>query len=313
VDLRVAALIAVSVILVTIPLNAVGFLRQAYQEMHFTNLIGAFSNILLLIAFLVAARRSTAVSVFVAIAVLIPLVSAALNFGLLLLQRPYLLKRQGQILKEERRRLLADGIRFLSAAFAPAFMFQWPVYWVARTLPASTSSLFAICIQAIVLPLGFVFGFLWPLWSSTADALARGDHHWLDGQLRRGRALILTIGGCAFFTYLFWGERLLHLWLRKPLDLDWSVRALMGTYVLLAIWEQFYFIMALGFGRLREATAAQFQRAVAFALAVPILTMIGGVRALWCGMCCAILFWTAWRMPGLLHRGDWATESAENA
>jgi O-antigen/teichoic acid export membrane protein len=312
-DLRAAALVAVSVILVTIPLNAVGFLRQAYQEMHLSNLIGAGSNILLLFAFLAAAKRSTAVSVFVAIAVLIPLISAALNFGLLLLQRPYLLQRHGQTLKGERRRLLADGIRFLSAAFAPAFMFQWPVYWVARSLPATTSSLFAICVQATVLPLGFVFGFIWPLWSSTADALARKDHHWLDSQIRRGRALAVAIGSCAFLTYLFFGERLLHLWLRKPLTLDWPERGLMGAYILLAIWEQFYFILALGFGRLHEATAAQFQRAVAFALFVPLLTMVGGVLALWCGMSCVILFWTAWRLPRLLRRIDWMTNGAENA
>ncbi|MGA3264799.1 MAG: hypothetical protein ABSC47_12240 [Terracidiphilus sp.] len=300
-DLRVAALIAVSVTLVTIPLNAVGYLRQAYQEMHFTNLIGAGFNILLLIALLVAARRLTAVAVFVAIAVLIPLGCAALNFVLLILKRPFLLRSQGRIAWEDRRRLLADGIRFLGAAFAPAFIFQWPVYWIARTMPASTSSLFAICIQAIVLPLGFVYGYIWPLWPSTADALARADHHWLDSQIRRGRALIVTIGCCAFFTYLFFGEQLLHLWLRKPLTLDWPVRGLMGVYILLAIWEQFHYIVALGFGRLRQATAAQFQRAVGFALTVPLLTMVGGVRALWCGLCCSILFWSAWRLPRLLQ------------
>jgi hypothetical protein len=75
----------------------------------------------------------------------------------------------------------------------------------------------------------------------------------------------------------------------------------MGAYLLLAIWEQFHFYMALGFGRLREAAMAQFQRAAGFALAMPLLAMIGGVYAVWCGMCCSILFWTAWRLPKLLR------------
>ena len=301
-DLRVAAVIAVSITLATIPLNAVGYLRQAYQEMHFTNLIGTGFNVLLLIALLVAARKSTAIAVFVAIVLLIPLGYATLNFALLAMQRPYLLRKQERIGWEERRRLLADGIRFLSAAFAPAFLFSWPVYWVARTLPASTSSLFAICIQATILPLGFVYGFMQPLWSSTADALAKADHHWIDGQMRNGRALIVAVGGCAFVTYLIFGERVLHLWLRKPVTLDWPIRGLMGAYILLAIWEQYHFYLALGFGRLREATAAQFQRAVVFGLAVPLLAVIGGVMALWIGMCCSILFWTAWRLPRILQR-----------
>jgi hypothetical protein len=269
--------------------------------MHYSNLIGAGSNVLFLIALLVAARRSTSIAVFVAIAVLIPLGSSAVNFGLLLVQRPFLLRSQGSIPWKQRRRLLADGIRFLSAAFAPWFIFPWPVYWIARSLPASTSSLFAICIQAVVLPSGFIYGFITPLWSSTADALARGDHHWLNSQIKRGRALMVAIGSCAFLIYLIFGERLLCLWLRKPLVLGWQERGLMGAYFLLAIWEQFHFTMALGFGRLREATAAQFQRAIVFGLAVPFLTMIGGVRALWVGMCCSILFWSAWRLPRLLR------------
>lgn len=301
-DLRVAAVIAVSMTLATIPLNAVGYLRQAYQEMHLTNLLGTGFNALLLIALLVAARRTTALSVFVAIVLLIPLGYSTLNFVLLMVQRPFLLRKQKRIGWEEKRRLLVDGIRFLSAAFAPAFFFQWPVYWIARTQPVSTSSLFAICIQAIILPLGFVYGFMQPLWSSTADALAKADHHWIDGQIRKGRALIVAVGGCAFFMYLFFGERVLHIWLRKPVTLDWQVRGLMGAYILLAMWEQYHFYIALGFGRLREATEAQFQRAIVFGLAVPLLTVIGGVRALWIGMCCSILFWTAWRLPSILQR-----------
>jgi putative effector of murein hydrolase len=75
----------------------------------------------------------------------------------------------------------------------------------------------------------------------------------------------------------------------------------MGAYILLALWEYFHFTMALGFGHLREATAAIFQRSISFAIAVPLLTKIGGVRALWFGLCCSILLWTAWRLPRLLR------------
>jgi O-antigen/teichoic acid export membrane protein len=300
-DLRIAALIAVSATLAAIPLTAVSFLRQAYQELHISNLIGTCTNFLLLAALLVAARRSTAVAVFVALFVLIPLSTNIVNFGLLFGQRPFLLRLDGEAIWEHSRHLLADGIRYLSAAFSNVLVYQWPVYWIARSLPSSTSSTFAICMQATVLPIGFVLGLLQPLWSSTADAMARGDRDWLDRQMRRGRIAILMVGGSTFLTMLIFGERLVHLWLRKPVALDWWVRGLIGAYILLAIWEHFHFIMALGLGRLREATMAVFQRAVGFAIAVPLLTMAGGAKALWCGMCCSILFWTAWRLPRLLH------------
>jgi O-antigen/teichoic acid export membrane protein len=238
---------------------------------------------------------------FVSLFVLIPLGASTLNHWLFFSRRPFLLRTKGQRVWGESRQLLADGIRFLGAGFSNVLIFQWPVYWVARSLPPTSSSFFAICVQATILPIGSVYGFLQPLWSSTADALARGDHGSLNGQIRRGRAVIVAIGGGAFFTMLFFGERIVHLWLRKPVTLDWLERGLMGMYILLAMWEYFHFIMALGMGRLREATKDVFQRSIGFALVVPLLTSIGGINALWAGMCCSILFWTAWRLPRLLH------------
>jgi hypothetical protein len=83
--------------------------------------------------------------------------------------------------------------------------------------------------------------------------------------------------------------------------MDWQTRGLAGAYIMLAMWEYFHYVLALGFGRLRETTAAIFQRAAGFALAVPLLTMMGGVKAIWVGMCCSILFWSAWRLPKLLQ------------
>lgn len=300
-DLRLAALIAVCGTLCAIPLSSVSFLRQAYQEMHISNLIGTSANLFLLSALLVAVKESASLSVFVAAFVLIPVGSSALNFGLLFLKRRFLLRREGGSTWVEGRRLLADGIRFLGASFSNVLVYQWPVYWITRSLPASTSSKYAICMQAIVLPIGFVTGLLQPLWSSTADARARSDHSWLDRQIYRYRAMIFGVGGSAFLVMLIFGERLVRLWLRKPLDLDWQIRGFLGIYIMLAIWESFQFIIALGFGRLRGATMAVFQRAIVFAIAVPILTMMGGTKLLWCGMCCSILFWTAWRLPKLLR------------
>jgi hypothetical protein len=101
---------------------------------------------------------------------------------------------------------------------------------------------------------------------------------------------------------LLLGQSLVRLWIRQPLTLGWQVRGLIGALILLAIWEQFYFLLALGLGHLKQATTAIFQRSAVFALSVPLLAALGGPKALWCGMCCSILFWTAWRLPRLLHR-----------
>jgi O-antigen/teichoic acid export membrane protein len=308
VDLRVAALIAVSATLAAVPLSAITFLRQAYQELHLSNLLGAASNALLCVALLVAAARSTKLAVFVGVFVLVPLVGQALNFGWLLLQRPFLLRTGGRTLWEGSAQLTADGILFLGASFSSVLIYQWPVYWIARTLSAETSSWFAISMQAVVLPLSAAFGLMQPLWPSTADALARKDHHWLDGHIKKGRAAVIVGGVGGLLVMLVFGQVLMRLWLRKPFVLDWPVRGLMGAYFLLATWEYFHVLLALGFGQLRRASSAVIQRSICFAVAVPALTAFGGLRALWCGMCCSILFWSAWRLPRLLHVQEAAPE-----
>lgn len=300
-DLRTAAVIAVAATLATVPVSAITFLRQAYQELHISNLIGAVSNLLLCIGLVLAARHSTAVTVFVSTFLLIPLVANIFNLGLLLSQRPYLLYSKGMRIWHESRHLLSDGLRFLGASFSSVLLYQWPVYWIARSMPTSTSSWFAICMQLVLLPLASIAGLLQPLWPSTADAIARSDHDWLHKNRRKWRLTVVATGGTAFLVLAVFGQWILQVWLRKPLALDWQTRSLMGAYLFLAIWEYYNFALALGFGRLREAGGAVFQRSVAFAVAVPLLTLTGDTRLLWAGMCCSVLFWTAWRLPRLLR------------
>jgi O-antigen/teichoic acid export membrane protein len=300
-DLRIAVLIAFAATMASIPLSAVQFLRQAYQEIHLTNLFGMVANLYLCVALLLASARSTSVAVFVTIFVLAPPVAYILNFIDMFVRRRYLFCMEEKIDWKESRHLVVDGIRFLGASFSHCLVYQWPVYYIARQLPASVSSQFAICIQAVILMLGVAIGFLQPLWSMTADAVARGDHEWLQKHIRYGRGLIISGGVAVLLVWSFFGETILRLWMRKPLVISWQIRGLMGAYILLALWEYYHFIMAMGFGRLREATTAAFQRALVYAIAMPFLVWIGGVPALWCGLSLSILLWTGWRLPALLQ------------
>lgn len=302
--LRTAAILAATVTLATVPLSAVTFLRQAYQEMHITSFIGAVANALLCIGLLFAAKRSISVAVFVGLFVVTPLIAQVVNLGAMLWQRRYLVRPVGTSSWQESRHLIADGIRFVAADFASMLLYQWPVYWIARTLPPSTSSWFAVCMQAVVLQISFAFGLMMPIWPSAADALARGDHEWINSTIKKGRILIVILGSCAFFVMLFLGRTLLDLWLHRAIPLPWPVRGLMGIYVMLAIWEFYHFMLALGFGRLREAATAIFLRSFVYALLLPLLSRVGGLTLVWCAMCCSILFWTAWRLPTLLRIRD---------
>lgn len=303
-DLRLAALIAVAAALAAVPLSATDVLRQAYQEMHVSNLYGATANILICIALLAAARYSGALAVFVAAFTLPPLAVRMANGGFLIGRRRYLLRTPADFPWRESRLLLGDGLRYLAASFSNVLVYQWPVYWIARTLPASQSAPFAIFMQMVLFSASFAFGFLRPMWSSTADAHARGDHAWLDRQIGIGRATVLLAGAGGLAAMLLFGQQAVRIWLRQPIAMDWQTRGLIGAYILLALWEQLHFLLALGVGQLRKATTAVFQRALFLALALPLLTALGGPRAAWLGMCGSILLWTAWRLPRLLQGGS---------
>jgi O-antigen/teichoic acid export membrane protein len=301
-DLHAAILIAVTVALASIPLSSVDILRQAFQELHISNLLGAASNVVVCLALVVAAHDSMSLMGFIAAFTLPPLVFKIGNWGWLLGRKRYLLRMPHRFPWRESQRLLGDGLRYVLASFSFVLVYQWPVYWIARTLPARESAPFAISMQIVLLSLSFALGFLRPMWSSTADAHARGDHAWLDRQMRKGRLTVVLAGVGMLAAMLLLGQPMVRLWIRQPITLGWQTRGLIGALILLSIWEQFHFLVTLGLGQLREAAIAIFQRAFVFALIVPLLTALGGPRALLCGICCSILFWTAWRLPRLLHR-----------
>jgi O-antigen/teichoic acid export membrane protein len=302
VDLHAAILIAVTTALASIPLSTIDVLRQAFQELHVSNLLGAASNVVVCLALLLAAHDSTALVVFIAAFTLPPLAFKIGNWGCLFGRKRYLARMPNRFPRRECQRLLGDGLRYVLASFSFVLVYQWPVYWIARTLPASKSAPFAISMQIILLSISFAMGFLRPMWSSTADAHARGDHAWLDRQIKNGRVTIVLAGVGVLAAMLLVGQQMVRIWIRQPIMLGWQTRGLIGTLILLSIWEQFHFLLMLGLGQLRQVSMAIFQRAFVFALVVPLLTALGGPKALLCGICCSILFWTAWRLPRLLHR-----------
>jgi O-antigen/teichoic acid export membrane protein len=300
-DLHSAILIAVTVALASIPLSSIDVLRQAFQQLHISNLLGAASNVVVCLALLLAAHYSISLMVFIVAFTLPPLAFKIGNCGCLFGRKRYLLRMPDRFPRRQCQLLLGDGLRYVLASFSFVLVYQWPVYWIARTLPASESAPFAISMQIVLLALSFALGFLRPMWSSTADAQARGDHVWLGSQITKGRLTIALAGVGVLAGILLVGQQIIRMWIRQPIMLGWQTRGLIGAIILLSIWEQFHFLLMMGLGQLRQVSIAIFQRAFAFALVVPLLAALGGPKALLCGICCSILFWTAWRLPRLLH------------
>jgi len=298
--LRSALVVACVATLASLPVSIVGNLRQAYQEMHITNLVGAAGGFVLCVALVAAARAGAGLPVFVACFAGIPVAASLLNGGFLLAGRRYLLSGWREYDVRQSVALTGDGVRFLAASFTSVLLYQWPVYLMARNRPTVESAAFAVSMQLILLPISFIFGVLQPFWGATAEAAARGDLGWVKKQTNRvkwgGAAIALAVGT----VIAVWGERLILVWLGRKVEFGWSLRLFAGAYLLLATWEYLHFVLSLGAGRIREASTMVFARSAVFAAVAPLLVSWGGGAAAWLGLGCSVASYTAWRLPRLL-------------
>jgi len=301
--LRTAALLASVGTIAAVPLSVMDSARQAYQEMHISNLFGTLSNALLCVGLLLTAWFVPTLPAFVAVTALSPLAVRVLNAALLLGRRPYLLgMRRGWGSWVLIRRLAGDGLSYMgAAAVANVLVYQWPVYYMARVRPPLESSAFAVCLQLILLVLSFGFSLAQPLWAAVADATARADTGWVAKVIRRARPAAVAYGTFGLLVFGLRMNVLLKLWLHRPIHVKPVACWLAGAYLLLAMWEYIHWPLALGLGRMKAASNLVFLRAAMFAAFVPLAARYGqaGIMAL---LCASIAFISAWCYPLLLSR-----------
>lgn len=301
--LRTAALLACIGTVAAVPLSVIDSARQAYQEVHISNLFGTLTNAILCVGLLLTAWFVPTLPAFVAVTALSPLAVRLLNAALLFVRRPYLLSaRRGGGSWLLVRRLAGDGLSYMGAAAIANFLvYSWPVYYMARVRPPLESSTFAVYLQLILLALSFGASLAQPLWPAVADAAARADRAWVIRAVRRARAASLVYGACGLLALGLMMNVLLRLWLHRPIHVQPVACWLAGAYVLLATWEYVHWPLSLGLGAMRPASHLVLLRAAVFATFVPFATRYGpvGIMVL---LCVSVILITAWSYPRLLAR-----------
>ena len=301
--LRTAALLACLGTVAAVPLSVMDSARQAYQEMHISNLFGTLSNVILCAGLLLTAWFVPTLPAFVAVTALSPLAVRLLNAALLFVRRTYLLAvRRGCGSWLLVRRLAGDGLSYMgAAAIANVLAYQWPVYYMARVRPPLESSTFAVYLQLILLAFSFGVSVAQPLWAAVADATARADHVWVAKMVRRARAAALAYGACGMLALGLMMNFLLRVWLHRPIHVTPVACWLAGSYLLLATWEYVHWPLCLGLGAMRAASHLVLLRALAFAAFVPFAARYGQVGIM-ASLCASAILTTAWSYPRLLTR-----------
>ena len=300
--LRAAAVLACIGTVIAIPLSVVESVRQAYQELHVNNLLNALSNAIVCLGLLLVAWLEPTLPAFVAVTAFGPQVVRVLNAALLFRRRPYLLATRHRASWSQTRWLARDGLSYMSAAaIASVLLYQWPVYYMARTCAPLESSKFAVFLQLILFTIYVGTNLALPLWGAIADAVARADYPWITKVVRWTRVAALAYGICGLIVFGLTANFVLNLWLHRPFYADRRLCWLGGFYILLAMWENVHWPMALGLGAMRAASGAVFWRAVAFAASVPFV-ISNGDAGLMVALCTSVIAITAWYYPVLLAR-----------
>ena len=199
--LRVAAILACIGTFVAVPFSVVESVRQAYQELHVNNLLNALSNVILCLGLVLASWLQPTLPTFVAVTVFGLLAVRILNAALLFHQRPYLLTMRQSVSWSQSRRLAQDGLSYMGAvAVASVLLYQWPVYYMARTRAPLESSRFAVFFQLMLFVISVGAGLALPFWGAIADAVARADYPWITklgaaGSCGRACLRHLWVGG----------------------------------------------------------------------------------------------------------------------
>ena len=285
-------------------------LRSGYQQLHYTNIWAAFSNVWVVALLLYFQHAPIGIVGFNLIAngPLIPLL--LLDLGLLLWQRPYLVegkprlsKVKGLILNQSLNALVVQ-MSFMLFAFLPTFL-------VSRLASPIETARFASVLQPIILGLngmGFLFQ---PMVAAFADAHSHNQPRWLRRNYWRFLALTLALGLAVFATMALLGPVIFRSWLHKDIGIDRELCIAFGAYfVFLISCSYHYYVLSAvgGLGGVGKVFALQGLGAISLGAGLAsVYGAIGMVAGLCLGLATAGLFYLPTKTLALLS--DFGTQT----
>jgi len=248
---------------VGMPLTIVSQVRHARQEGYLVHLTALLGNVVGLAALIVGIHTHQSVPVLVFTYAAPPIVAGLLN-GVVLFYKDAPGLRPAVRLAERRIAfaLLRVGVLFLvlQASFAIAFTLH-PIV-LAQTVGPEGVAEYGVVARLFLIPAGLVATGLAPLWPAYADALARGDLHWVRRTMAAS-TFVATGGAMASAVVLILiAPALLSLWVGERFE---------PSYVLLVSFGAWVSVTACGAAvamLLNGAGAIRIQAASAVAMAV---------------------------------------------
>jgi O-antigen/teichoic acid export membrane protein len=250
-------------VLTAIPLAVAQRVHFAYQEGWLAHAWTIGGSVASLVAVLAAAAAGAPLPVLVlAMLAGTPLAYLANSVALYVVQRPQLRPRRRLVDREAVRRLLHAGGLFFVLSLAFAVGFQTDGFVIAHFLGSAEVAQYSVTLRLFfIAPLGagLLLSSLWPAYT---EALARGDHGFVQRTLRRS-TIVVTAGAAGVSLVLVaLAPWLFDRWLGAELQPPTSLLVAIGA------WATVFACSTAIATFLNGATVIRFQVIVAVLMAV---------------------------------------------
>ena len=295
--LWMAVLIAVQLVVVVPEAGQLGLQRQ-----YVSNIWSGIGSAAAIVAMLTVGGVVNSVTAFVLVSQGPQVAARAANGVWFVLGRSYLLRPAGLRLRQYARPILGSGLAFAGFSLASYVGLQVGLLVMAATVDAPAVALAGVIVRGHLMQASGLSVVTTPTWPAIANAVARGDLHWVRRTYR-----VLALGGLAYSTLVavpifFALEALIGLWTgSRPAD-NAALRALLATFVVVNGWGHVNAMTLVGLGALRFTALILIAEAVFVLVLQIVLIPLAGVTGYVVALAVGAAAFSAWVLPLRVRR-----------
>lgn len=235
-ELSLACALTLAVFFLSMPLNMLNSVYNAYQDGFMANIWGIASNVLALVGLIVVSRSHGGLPALIVgssgVRVAVSMVNAIHLFAR---RYPWLRPALSAVRWARIERLFKLGAQYMVSQLASLGMYQSQPLIITQLLGPSKVTVFVIAFKVITLPVDLSYIATSPFISAFSEAKARGDWKWIRGAFRNSTLVCLAVGIPLSFGTALAGKSLCRLLAGPQAVPDWEVVIWLGIYTLIGM------------------------------------------------------------------------------
>jgi len=268
--------------LINNPLSVPQQVRVAYQEGYVNSLFVGAGNLLGLALVMLAIAAHAGLPILVLSMAGAPLLTAAINSGLLARTRGYLRPRLSLVSRSSADALLRTGLLFFVLQIAVAVGFASNAIVAAQVIGPGAVSEYTVATKLFLIPTTLVSLAMLPLWPAYREAIVRGDAYWVRQTFRRSLRLVLVISVPFSVVLVVFGIPLIRLWVGTTIQPSFALILGLGIWTVMAGVGNAFAMLLNGAQAMRPQVIMATLMAVSnIALSVWLAQRIGVAGVVW--------------------------------